>query len=184
MRKIWAFAIVIASALATAPLAKADTITYDISGALKGTFTVVTGTAINGGFDVVSGTLNIAGLGVFQLFANPSPGNALFSPTGAFIFDDLLFPASGNVLDVNGLLFTALGGTEWNIWGNGNGTYSLYEYIPGVGYQMADTVTLTAVPEPGSLLLFGSGLGFLALLLWRKVHRREQTTAQFRAAWS
>ena len=52
------------------------------------------------------------------------PGGQATSPSGAFLFDNIVFPSSDPVFDVSGLLFT-ISGHEGNIWGNGApGSYS------------------------------------------------------------
>jgi hypothetical protein len=186
MRKIWLLAMVVT--LSVAPFAKADSFTYDISGALSGSFTV-SGTPSGGSFEILSGALTASGFGTFALYDNPSPGNVSFSPSGAFLFDDLLFPgaskaASGDAVDIDGLLFVGPGGSEWNLWGNGDGTYTLYEGING-NYVVTDNndIFLTETPEPSSLLFLGSGLVIVAVGYWRRTRRGAETAvSKFLAA--
>ena len=87
-----------------------------------------------------------------------------------FWYDNVLYPDStSSILDVYGLLFQ-IGTKEWNIWGNSGGpsSYSLWGWN-GPGYTaVSDTGTLSAVPLPSALLLFGSGLFGLGLLGRRK----------------
>jgi len=143
--------------------------TLDAGAGLTGSGTLTTGTAIGSGFDVVALTGSIGGAPVLLL--GGTPGGATYSPSGAFIFDNIVFPAADPVLDVDGLLI-AISGQEGNIWGNGTaGSYSYYRYN-GSSYAYSNgsvSFTLTeagsrngfssvAAPEPASLAILGAGL--------------------------
>ena len=89
-----------------------------------------------------------------SLFPNPNaPGFAL---SHYFAYDNQLLPsgAPGGLLDVYGLLFQLLGGTvELNIFDAGS-VYVSIERAPS--RTDTGTFTLTAVPEPSTILLMGS----------------------------
>ena len=84
------------------------------------------------------------------------------------------FPFTGTVLDDYGVAFTVAGGYTVDLWGVGNfnapGTSAA-----GYGASVTDGNSLlatsfsglNAVPEPGSLALFGAGLLGM-MLVWRK----------------
>ena len=71
-------------------------------------------------------------------------------------------------LDVDGVLFTTAQnpGGYWNLWGNGAGSYSLWESVPGGGYpiqESSENLTVSPVPESPTwimTLLGFAGLGF------------------------
>ena len=119
----------------------------------SGTFTMTSPVSGESG----SGTLIVGGPGLTT------------SSSGAFWYDNLLYPASTtSFLDIYGLLFQ-IGTTEWNIWGNGGpSSYSLWSWNGASYTAVSDTGTLSAVPLPPALLLFGSGLIGLGLLARRK----------------
>ncbi|MBV8774972.1 MAG: hypothetical protein JO166_21955 [Deltaproteobacteria bacterium] len=120
-----------------------------------------------GAFAAVGGSLTVTGgldIGSYVLF--PGGPGVTISPSGAFAFDDVLYPVSDPYLDVWGLLFTG-GGLEVNVWGNAAGNYSFYSYNNS-SYNVADTAVapFSAIPvsEPATLWVFGAGLLGLGLL--------------------
>ena len=104
--------------------------------------------------------------------------------------DNLFYPANNAASGVNpgsisanpsyltnwGLLFGKGSGTtgsqnEINIWGNGKGDYAFYSEANGsynIQNSSGGTFTASAVPEPATLTLFGSGLFCLAGCAWRR----------------
>lgn len=92
------------------------------------------------------------------------------------------YPFHGGTLDIYGLLFNVDGGYTVNLWSNGvlpglGLTYGVTDAVDGVrlhsfGEPFADpgvNLTTSAVPEPGSLLLLGTGMVGLVEGLRRKI---------------
>jgi hypothetical protein len=126
----------------------------------------------NGRFLITSGTLVVTGgadFGTYSLFPG-GPGETS-SPTGAFLFNDVLYPSNNPSLDSDGLLFTG-NGLEINIWGNSPGNYSFWSWN-GSSYNVQSTGPATfqvsAAPEPTTFALFGlmavGGVGYCG---WRR----------------
>jgi hypothetical protein len=141
-------------------------------------------TSVAGSFTVNGTTYNI-NTPVSPETANFGSNSSNFttSSDGGFLFDNLLYPSnSGNgILDWGGLLVDD-NGYELNLFSGSQGAGSpgdLYFYfaddgsyhsnnrIPNAVNGPADA-TLVATPEPGSLLLLGSGLLGLAFVVFRK----------------
>jgi hypothetical protein len=105
----------------------------------------------SGNFLATNGTLTVTGvndIGTYALF--PGGPAVVTSPGGAFIFDNVLFPAVNPALDVDGLLFTNGSGFEVNLWGN---SLNNYEYDE-TGYTHDQTgfpftLNMDAAPDPG-----------------------------------
>ncbi len=101
-----------------------------------------------------TGSLTVTGgsdLGTYPLY--PGGPGVTTSPGGAFIFDDLVFPAQDPTLDPDGLVFVG-GGSEINIWGNSLDNYSFYTYIGGTYTTQVTsagffTTAVNATPDPG-----------------------------------
>jgi hypothetical protein len=140
------------------PASAADpTFTFTATDAASGTFSYGvleaqangdgTYTATGGYLVVISGP----DVGTYDLFPNPNPPHPASSPSGAFIFDNVLYPGQDPTLDVFGLLFTG-GGLEINIWGTGPGTYSYFSFN-GSGFNLAsNNAVFTLATTPGQMI--------------------------------
>jgi hypothetical protein len=118
-------------------------------------------------------------------------GGALYSPAGAFIYDNVVYLRQNPVLDGYGLLFLNHfnPGQELNIWGNSTDNYSFYGaniagwYNPSytgpatvglTGVSFVTDRTVSAVPESGTmvaaaLLILPFGVSALRVLRNRRV---------------
>lgn len=168
---------------------QASAITYDLNftDSLGGVGTgqidvvgVVVGAMVN--YEAVSGYLNVTGGGAAGNWTLYTAGgstvfpNFLYSPTGAFIYNngvypdgnDPQYPGVPSLLDYYGLLFTQINGNELNLWGNADGSYTLGGNING--YQnFSATISvddsggpgqgpiISPAPEPATLALLAFG---------------------------
>ena len=126
--------------------------------------------ANSGTVDVTASSNGGGAVGIWTLY--PGGPSVLTSPSGAFTYDNTITPANDPTLDLNGLLFTQ-GADELNIYGNSPDNYGFYTY-QNSGYAIQDasvpgsSFTITSVPEPVTLSLFGAGLAGAAALRRRK----------------
>lgn len=121
----------------------------------------------NGSFWATSGAMIVTGgvaVGTYVLAAGGPGGTS--SPSGQFVFDNLLFPSQDPVFDVAGLLFLG-SGLEINLLGitGSPGVYGFLVKNPdGLHVDIISaTVDLNAVPEPSTialLLMGGAGIWF------------------------
>lgn len=131
-------------------------------------------TDLGGGqFLVTGGTLDVtagADVGIYPVIGG---GPALFSsPSGAFVADNLLFPATNPILDGAGGLLFGNGSLEVNLWANGPDNYSFWSH-DGSGYNVeyigGGAASASPTPEPSTLLTLGSGLIGLAGLARKRL---------------
>ena len=170
-----ALALVLAGTLIGHQAAHASTVSLlfsydDPNGLVKGDFTLTT-TAVAGQagtFLVTAGTLDLAApsadgiAGTYSLLTNPSSPGAQYSPTGLFIYDDLVMPGGSPVVTNPGLLAfggpASIGepegtGEEINFFSAGPNTYDLYTGASG-GYPYS--IQFTANTPSGSSSVFSA----------------------------
>ena len=179
MKKLTLTLFALAAALAITPAALADTLfPYTFVGSGLDTALTFSGTANgDGSYTIanVAGTIFTAGSDITSpVIINEAP---VFDPNGTasntinygsigIDYDNQLFPSQTPALDFSGVLFD-VSGLYINIYGVG----SAYEWLDTGNYTNPSNSEqpVGVTPEPGSLLLLGTGLAGLAVMLRRKM---------------
>jgi len=170
--------------LSFTPTASADQFTYAFNGSGFNAALTFTASPVSGDPGVylisnVAGTIFSAGTDILAPVSfnvpvvdnpnSPSTTTAYF-PSVAFIYDNLLTPASSRVLNFNGVLFD-VSGLYFNLYSN-NG---IYQWADTGSYTNSDNISdpladppIDGAPEPSPLLLLVSGLLALAGIRLRR----------------
>lgn len=91
--------------------------------------------------------------------------------------DQLLYSASP-LVDFNGISFSTATAGDFNLFSNGGSYYEVSSAVDPSGYPWNATpinLTVSAVPEPASIALFGVGLLALCALAYGRRRRRLST---------
>jgi hypothetical protein len=136
---------------------------YDVT-AISGTVTD------NGHVITVSGIVPQTNVGT-ETTLHPAPD----SPNGSDLIWDSLLSATAPNLDGDGIAFTLSNGDYINIWGQPSGTYYDFgdNFSEGLALSLSGGQGLGATPEPGSMLLFGTGLLGIAFVMRKKARSIE-----------
>jgi hypothetical protein len=131
--------------------------------------------AVSGSITVTPGSMLFLS-GTWALYQNPNGMNASYSPSGYFIYDNLIMPNANPMDTYPGLLFRqASNGYEVNLYSDGADTYILYD---NYGRHVNGRMTVvdppgpnapTVVPEPatmlaGALLLLPFGISTIRIV--------------------
>jgi len=113
----------------------------------------------NGSFLATAGSLTVTGaaeVGTYPLY----PAGTGTSPSGAFLYDDLLFPTTNPPINNNGPLFRNSSGFEVNIWSNGPSSYE-FDSHDGGGYHSDVTgAPFNLNEDPGAGQIFPAKFNF------------------------
>jgi len=140
-------------ALALGVAARSQAGLYDLTftgnnSAGTGVIDVESGLAVSGFLDVSAGVNQ----GTYNLVGVTSPlingvGLTLVLPSGNETFDDVVNVGSDPFLTSDGLEFANNDSVGFNLWGNGPGSYTLFDASAGVYDGDNGVATLTPVPE-------------------------------------
>jgi hypothetical protein len=185
MNRVSLVLLALATALATNPIASASTLTYDFAFASStsnatnyisgsGAFTV---NSVSNAITGVTGNIKdtIDGLTVPIDYLLSTPGDTLSVQGGTYTFDNKL---TAGALDSEGVYFAIDGSGDTVLLTDD----TVHIFFPATGTSSAGadtrslaTETITpvlpntaATPEPGSLVLLGTGLLCLAFIISRK----------------
>jgi hypothetical protein len=163
-------------------VAHADTLTFDFTASLTlggtgtGTITAVPDATIPNAFDVtsISGNIGDPSVGGFTITGllpctTFDPNNPCTSGGAEFFYDNLLYTQQLVPVDFRGIGFT-LGdsGLEGAFAASGSHTTALILNTVGDNELPID-LSVSLVPEPGSVVLFGTGLLGIAGIVRRRV---------------
>jgi len=189
MRKLSIGMLALGAAVALAPNAFADSFSFSVNGSgLSGGGTLIT-TSLGGGLEAITGgTITLNGL-TATIVPDPVLGglNSFGAgwnyqgtgPSYNFLYDNIL-PAD----TAGGILFQLSNGELIEIWSidgvvywNGvvDGSWIFSDYADS---PFGDPITMdiSATPEPGTLLLLGTGLLGLAFVTFRKSRQSGKLT--------
>ena len=169
---ITAISLAVAAALiVSAAHAAVYTFDYESNAGLSATgkITVDSSGEVTGVTGIVSGLVNDTITGIV---VNPNYPAAAYSPDGAFIYDNAYLGGS-QPFDIDGLLFTTASnpGGYWNLWGNSPTSYSLWESVPGAGYPIATSGTMSiaaGAPEAPTWAMMMRGVASLGYAMRRR----------------